>query len=91
LVRASELDVHGRKSHLVLDICKRLNADTLLANSGSKNYLEQDKQIFDAANVSISYHNYTHIEYDQHGELFLEDLSILDLLFSENENSKVFI
>jgi hypothetical protein len=91
LVRASELDVHGRKSHLVLDICKRLNADTLLANSGSKNYLEQDKQIFDAAKVSISYHNYNHIEYDQHGELFLEDLSILDLLFSENENSKVFI
>ena len=91
LVRSSELDVHGKKSHLVLDICKRLNADTLLANSGSKNYLEQDKQIFDAANVSISYHNYNHIEYDQHGEVFFEDLSILDLLFSENENSKVFI
>jgi hypothetical protein len=91
LVRASEMEVEGRKSHLVLDICKQLNADTLLANSGSKNYLEQDKPIFDSSNVKITYHNYNHIEYNQHGEFFLEDLSILDLLFSENKNSKVFI
>jgi hypothetical protein len=91
LVRASELDVKGKKSHLVLDICKQLNADSLLANSGSKNYLETDKQIFDAANVNISYHNYNHIIYDQHGEVFFKDLSILDLLFSEQENSKEFI
>ncbi len=91
LVRASEMDVQGKKSHLVLDICKHLNADTLLANSGSKDYLEKDKQIFDEAGVEISYHNYHHIEYNQHGDIFFEDLSILDLLFSEGENSMRFI
>jgi hypothetical protein len=91
LIRASELEVHGKKSHLVLDICKQLNADTLLANSGSENYLEKDKQIFNNSNIEISYHNYSHIEYNQHGETFFKDLSILDLLFSENENSKAFI
>jgi hypothetical protein len=91
LVRASEMEVTGKKSHLVLDICKQLNADTLLANSGSKIYLEKDKQIFDSSNVEIAYHNYNHIEYNQHGEVFFKDLSILDLLFSENEASKAFI
>ena len=91
LVRASEMGVKGNKSDLVLDICKHTNADTLLANSGSKNYLEQDKSIFEEANVNIVYHNYNHIEYDQHGEIFFKDLSILDLLFSENKKSKFFI
>ena len=91
LVRASEMEVKGHKSALVLDICKHLKADTLLANNGSKNYLEQDKPIFDEANVKIVYHNYHHIEYDQHGEIFFKDLSILDLLFSENKKAKAFI
>lgn len=91
LVRASAMKVEGKKSHLVLDICKHLNADTLLANSGSEVYLERDKQIFDATNVEISYHNYNHIKYNQQGEIFFEDLSVLDLLFSENKNSKAFI
>ena len=91
LVRASELNVKGKKSNLVLNICKELGADTLLANSGSENYLEKDKNIFDIENVAISYHNYEHIEYNQHGELFLKDLSVLDLLFSEQKNSKNFI
>lgn len=91
LVRASELNAHGRKSHLVLDICKKVNTETLLANSGSKNYLEKDKEIFDNANIDIVYHNYNPIKYNQHGKIFFKDLSILDLLFSENQNSKNFI
>jgi hypothetical protein len=91
LIRASEMEVEGKKSHLILDICKQLNADTLLANSGSKNYLEEDKSLFNNADVKISYHDYNHIEYNQQGELFFKDLSILDLLFSENKKSKAFI
>jgi len=91
LVRASELEVQGKKSHLVLSICKQLGADALMANSGSKSYLEKDKAIFDDENIAISYHNYDPIKYKQHGELFLKNLSVLDLLFSENENSKHFI
>ena len=47
LVRASELEVSGKKSHLVLDICKQFNTNELVANSGSRDYLEQDKEIFE--------------------------------------------
>lgn len=91
LVRASELNAEGKKSYLVLDICKRLNADTLLANSGSQIYLEQDKAIFNQEHIEILYHHYEHPKYNQPGNLFFENLSVLDLLFSENENSKNFI
>lgn len=91
LVHASELQVLGKKSHLVLDICKQLNADELLANSGSRDYLEQDIEIFDKENIKISYHEFKHPLYGQRGNIFLDHLSVLDLLFTEFENSKNFI
>ena len=91
LVLASDLQAKGKKSHLVLDICKHLNANELLANSGSKDYLERDKDIFEKENIRMSYHNYKQPRYQQKGKTFLENLSVLDLLFSELENSKKFI
>ena len=91
LVRASELEVQGKKSRLVLDICKKLNATEFMPNEGSKVYLEKDKEIFERENIKITYHRYKHPKYTQKGDIFLEKLSILDLLFSELENSKQFI
>ncbi len=91
LVRASELGVQGKKSHLVLDICKKLKATELMPNEGSKIYLEKDKEIFEKENIKISYHRFEHPTYKQKGDKFLENLSVLDLLFSEYENSKQFI
>ncbi len=91
LIRGSELNVKGTKSHLVLDICKQLNANKLLANNGSESYLEKDKTIFDNENIEITYHKYRHPRYNQCGEMFFENLSVLDLLFSEKENAKLFI
>jgi hypothetical protein len=92
LVRASELEVTGKKSHLVLDICKQLGADKMLANRGSETYLDKDKEIFESENIEISYHNYEHKTYKQNGGVeFIKNLSVLDLLFSEYENSQDFI
>lgn len=91
LVRASELEVEGRKSNLILDICKKMNATEFLANLGSRDYLENDKEIFEKENIKIFYHKYEHKQYNQRGDTFLEHLSVLDLLFSEFENSKHFI
>lgn len=91
LVRASELQVNGKKSHLVLDICKKLKANEFIPNEGSKIYLDKDKEIFAKENIKISYHRFKHPMYKQKGDIFLKKLSILDLLFSEHENSKQFI
>lgn len=91
LIRASDLQVKGKKSHLLLDICKQLNATEFIPNKGSKIYLEQDKDMFENENITISYHEFEHPKYKQKGNIFLENLSILDLLFSEYKNSKNFI
>ena len=91
LVRASDLPVEGKKSRLVLNICKEFKASEYLANQGSKEYLEKDKGLFDAEGIKISYHEYTHKIYTQKGTNFIENLSILDLLFNELENAKNYI
>jgi hypothetical protein len=91
LVRASELQVQGKKSHLLLNICKKLGATEFLPNKGSLSYLERDEEIFKNEKIIISYPDYKHPYYNQKGVGFLEKLSILDLLFSEYKNSKKFI
>ncbi len=91
LLRASDLQVQGKKSHLLLDICKKLNATDFVANEGSKNYLEKDREIFERENIKLGYHDYKHPRYNQKGNTFLENLAVLDLLFSEYKNAKKFV
>lgn len=91
LVRASDLEAEGKKSHLVLDICKKLNATEFIPNNGSRDYLENDQEIFKRENIKISYHNYQHKVYNQNGDTFLKDLSILDLMFTEFNEAKNYL
>lgn len=90
LYRSSELDVTGKKSELLLQICKKLNASEYLSTVGSKDYLENDKELFSESKIRINYHEYNHPKYKQKGNKFISHLSILDLLFNEKENSKNF-
>lgn len=91
LVKASDYNVSGKKSHLLLNICKELGATEYLTSIGAKNYLENDKNIFEKENIKITYHNYKHPIYRQKGKKFLENLSVLDLLFNERSRAKEFI
>ena len=91
LIKASDLLVMGKKSELVLNICKELNADEYFAAAGSKDYLEDYKDDFEDAGIKITYHNYAHPIYKQKGNRFLPNLSILDLILSELENVYKFI
>jgi len=88
LVRASNLDVSGKRSQLLLEICKKLNATEYLSGPTAKVYLENDKGIFEQGKIKIRYHNYIHPIYKQRGKNFIEKLSILDLLFNEQIKSK---
>ena len=91
LFRASEQNVIGSKSELLLNICKKFNATEYLSTIGAKDYLENDKDLFLKENIEIKYHEYLQPKYKQNGKNFLEKLSILDLLFNETLNSKKFI
>lgn len=90
LKKSSELNIDGKKSKLLLNICEQLDATEYLTTIGAKEYLEKDKQIFNNSKIRIQYHNYNHPNYNQKGRQFISQLSILDLLFNEKNNAKKY-
>jgi hypothetical protein len=86
-VLASESGATGKRSDLLVDICRRLGADTYLSPLGSLDYLAQDYPVFDANGISLVFHHYDHPVYSQLFEPFIPYASVIDLLFNEGDGS----
>ena len=88
LLKSSELGVEGARGDLILNICRAVGADTLLAGmGGSRGYL--DAAAFARAGVRIEYHDFKHPEYAQCGEApFVKGLSAIDMLFNCGPQSR---
>jgi hypothetical protein len=88
LVRSSELAVEGAKGGLILNLCRALGADTLLAGlGGSRGYL--DLEAFARCGVRVVYQQFRHPQYPQCGDApFLPGLSSLDLLLNCGPRSR---
>ena len=55
MVFASELNVVGSKSELLLNICRKTNATTYLSGPSGKDYL--DIQMFKNHNINVEFFN----------------------------------
>jgi len=86
-MKSSELDVSGKKSEKLINICLKLNKINYLTSFGSIEYIKKDKDVFDDAGIKISFQNYKQAPYNQKSNFFLENPSILDLLFKEGPDS----
>lgn len=84
-LRASELNVSGQSTELLISICKAIGADTYLSGFGGKKYM--DDKAFEEAGISLSYYDFEHPTYNQLWGEFIPNLSIIDLLFNEGEKS----
>lgn len=80
LVKASDLEVQGKKEELLLNICKKLHADEYLSGPDGRNYL--NPQLWKESNIKVIFHEYQHPEYPQLYGKFIPNLSIIDLLFN---------
>ena len=79
IVRASQLDVVGSSSSLLLHISRRVGADVYLSGPSGRDYL--DESMFEAARVEVRYQEFRHPTYPQYGRTdFSSNLSTLDLL-----------
>jgi len=78
LVRASDLNVAGSRTDLLLDILTKLNADEYLANLGSKSYLKDEHSRFDEVDIAIEYHEWSPPFYEQKGNQFIDKLAWVD-------------
>lgn len=83
--KSSELDFHGYKSDLVLNMCQKLGADLYIFGMLGKDYAEQDK--FTRESIKIYFQAYKHPVYSQLSRDFTPHLSIIDLLFNYGHNS----
>lgn len=88
-VRSSELEVTGKRSELLLDICRRVGADRYLSGISGREYL--DVASFDAAGVAVEFHEFHHPLYRQRYEPFLPGMSAVDLLFNHGPDSPAIL
>ena len=86
----SELDVTGKSSEHLLNICKKLGATKYLSGPGGSDYLNE--KIFEQNKIKVEYQKYDPIIYPQkYAKSFVSNLSILDLLFNVGSDSKKLI
>jgi hypothetical protein len=85
IVRSSTLGIETDKTRRLVDICKRLGADTYLSGAGGREYLEEEK--FAESGIKLEFQDYSHPEYKQAYGDFHPYMSIIDLLFCCGEKS----
>ena len=92
LICSSTLNVSGKRTEKLVNICKIFSADSYLSTIGTKeNYLEEVEYMFKDVGIKVMYHDYLHPTYSQRGKKFLDHLSILDLILNlGNESKKIF-
>lgn len=80
-IRASQLSVEGKKSMLILHICKEVGADVYVSGMGAKNYLTT--QLFNENGIKVEFNDYKPCQYLQlKTKEFIPNLSTLDLLMN---------
>jgi hypothetical protein len=79
-IRASELNVLGHKTELLLDICRVVGATTYLAGAGGKSYQEDEK--FENAGITPLFSSFSQRSYPQLFGGFVGNLSIVDVLMN---------
>jgi len=86
LIRSSNLAARGRRSDLLVAICREIGAHQYVSPQGSRHYFEEDGS-FAVAGIDVVYHQYVHPEYSQLWGDFISHVSALDLLLNEEPRS----
>ena len=82
---SSELGAEGKSTERLVNICKKLGADTYLAGAGGKEYM--DLPLFDKAGIKVVFQEYAHPRYAQPEGGFVPNLSALDILLNHGANA----
>lgn len=83
--RLSEMGLTSKKSELVLEMCKRMNAALYIFGAQGRDYA--DVAAFHAAGVKVVFQDYVHPTYAQVHGPFVSHLSAVDLLFNHGSDA----
>ncbi len=85
----SELQIEGTSTQRIVNICKKLSANTYLSGSGGKDYMNES--LFQNENIGLEYQSFTHPRYEQVYPGFEPYMSIIDLILNHGQESRNFI
>lgn len=74
-----EYSIDGKKTEALISMCKVIGADSYISNLGASNYI--DLNLMQENNITHYWQLYDTPKYKQQGK-FIENLSIIDLLFN---------
>jgi len=80
---SSHMGCEGKRSSLLVNICRHLSADEYLSPVGSADYLRQDRELFEQSGIRVWLHGYEHPLYRQVYAPFIPYACVIDLLFNE--------
>lgn len=85
--RSSLVKIKSEKTQRIADICKHFKADTYLSGYGGKDYMDMD--LLEKEGIKVIFQEFNQPEYEQNfKELgFIQNMSIIDLLFNCGEKS----
>lgn len=88
IVFSSKMNNKEKKFNLIKEIYKKRDATYLLSTFGVKSYFPDIPK-----NMNVIYYKYndTNLKYKQMGSAFINNLSIIDLLFNEGINTERFL
>jgi hypothetical protein len=88
-IKASSLNASGKSTDLLANICLALGGNTYFSGNGGAKYIVERK--FEEAQIVVKYSDFQHPSYFQKWGEFVPNLTILDLLFNEGEQSASII
>ena len=80
MVISSELDPQGKSNEMLVDLLKKVGAETYLSGVGAKDYF--DEGAFLQAGIEVTWQDFVHPVYPQLYGDFVPYLSCIDLLFN---------
>lgn len=80
VIKQSQLHTKEKKQDLIIEICKKLNADKFVFGALGRNYAQE--QTFKNNGIQIYFQDYQHPAYNQQWGEFMPYMSIVDLLFN---------
>jgi hypothetical protein len=85
ITKTSVLGAQGKGDELIIDMCKRLGADSYVHGRHGKDYINPVK--FDDNKIKCIYQDFTHPVYKQLHEPFMPEMAAIDLLFNHGPES----
>lgn len=86
---ASEFNVDSTRTQSNIDLTKKVGGDSYLSGIGGRAYMDND--LFIKEQIHLYFQDFTHPRYRQLWGDFIENLSVVDLIFNEGKNSAEII